>query len=793
MTNQAIPTSAQIIKGLAIIDQVLTYGVDTVDAELFRPRSSAQVDITRENFFSEIYVHRRKDEEAIMSQVSTGSLAVIIVGDIGSGKSTLLHNVLYENSKQTTVPPIVVDFNYINTTLRSLDDVDVYLRYSAKRQAIAHIAKQIRKNYASNVTDEELFSEAATILTKVICSAPESVPLSTECDSYVSTLRSHYRFSTEKIDGITFTDWLDQVLGNAEHVSRTKIVEAIQNAETSMRLVDVLYGLAEWCRQIKGDKIRHKCVLALDNLDAIPDISTRDVVIEWLKSRANASQSVKIVGCIRPQNLQHLRDHDKQNSKSTVFWGDDATHVWKYVLNEPVLDEAQIAEWREKIDNVRKTDAEFENDAEEESSEVFSHVAYEELIQFKRIDYAARFAESGRISQVDRADLIAVSKAAAEVTRVASISKDLRLLSNRNRRVMLAGIVNFLEYVALLRSVEWSDIGGTQIANTKTRLRVRRNLALRSLYYQFLGSSAELGGQPPVFSHKVFDPVGDVIRCGWAGRKLNAQPSEIAQACQNTLVVLGIYNASGNTIGLHSDLHAKVSSVVECCNHFGLGKETVVNQMLSMLRERHRFSSMFEIDHFVAIVGEGRPIEIGDRIVATPRCHRMLSHSSFMAGYLCERLKENGVTCRDFANNELLRMGIPDLGLLSELPSWLAKMLLVECYWVESLNTHARHGKGKVQNAFDQYCRLFLIKKSHATRMLWTHQMTLSCAAFVSRDVRVILDNLSSQTRAEVIRVCGGVEDRLNRLAEYCERVSNNLKLGSAWGIPRNEAVDLFL
>ncbi|MBL8762102.1 MAG: hypothetical protein JNL50_12450 [Phycisphaerae bacterium] len=766
--------SERVRNGLGILDAVLTFGVDGLAEQKERSETLFALGLTTDVFWNELYIHRPGIEKELVSKLESGALHTVAVGSIGCGKSTLLHYALREYCSARGLPPIVIDFKTENKTFPTLVDVTQHVECQIIRQI------SLSPELCAGPHGAKSGFEA---LLRQLLDADGLRHVTATPFRYVATLQSMQSLAGDD-PSLSLWEWIERVRSTKDHILRPRVIELVATFAQSIGALEYAYAFLSQVRAQRGASARPKLVVAFDNTDQIDDLTTREMVLQWMCSKSlSYSSVVTFVTCIRPQNLPYLHAAD-----ASGMFGDDPAAILKLDIAPIELSSEDMREWQAFMADQRFDPNIESNDLSEFTPAEIQQMAFDDLIHKRRIDFAARVVSSGRIQGVAREDLEAVSQAAQEIQKVGSVARDIRMQANNNRRVMLAGISNLLEYIVKCLALDWASLGspGPQ-ADHAPGARERRANAIRSLYFRFLGSSPEPGGQFPVFDCAVFDPVASILMCGWRGRQMIAKDSkEVATACRPLLVMLAVFNACGNTRRVFSDARTTVSSVVAECAGLGLSETDVREVLHDIIRTvRHRFAGMFEIEHYVSIRERRRDVALTDRIVATPRCFRLISFAMFMTNYLCERLFENHVAAASDPGHQLARRGLIAPDLVADFPYWVAKAGVVECWWIEAL--HRNSGNGHKHRGVDAYLANFSVKESHgAPLVMLTQRMARSGVGYLEQAIPSL-----RRDEGHIRNVYHRAVEQLRTIDNVLEAVVSRLRSGEPWGIPRDRAIEI--
>ena len=781
-------SSEQIRRGLTTLQTILTYGVDGIAEQLKRTATIAELGLNPDVFFEELYISRPAHELDLLTQLRAAPLHTIAIAPIGWGKSTLLHFVLRQYSKETGTPIIIIDFRAIQKSFTGVEDLTAFISKEIKKQLHIDLSKRLSAN--GTITQQSEL-DALLAIDEATIAAPRET-LSVGAFDCVVALQALFQFNAASSRANTLVEWLREVRVQDNHPMKEKVLEIMLKMQQGRDHNDLL---AAYRQVVSPDRPVAKIVVAIDNMDQMADFRNLEYLDSWMKHAVSQSSLFQIVACIRPENQKLLT----KPTHSGIF-AEDADHIRKLPLINTDLDPAVKAEW-ERLTAEQDTATEIEGvDLDALSPRELERLAFEDMIHIRRLDFAERAVKTGNVGGVVTGDLRAVSAAAREIHRIQSISLDMTGMANGNLRVKWAGVANYLEYIAVLLELEWADIGRaaerrSSDSGSPGRSRVsNRNRAFRSLYYRFLGTGPDLGGQVPVFDSRVFDPVRCVLDCGWDGRKLLATEAEkVGEACSTLLVNIAIFNACGNTRRVQREEVVTLRSVVDICKELGLEQRTVLRVIHESIRSvEHRFSGMFHIDNYVVIRDKIRDADLDDRISSTQRLHRVLSLSAFTFGYLCQRLVENGVADVDLLNapeaKRLAHLGLVPAEVVFELPYWLAKAMTVEAQWVDLLQKADRPNHRLTSETFQRYLDLFAIRDTHGSEpMVFTQGIARSCAAFL----RIALSTIDQEAERDLFEAYSTAGRQLEHLDKQLREAVRKSNRGECWSIPRDMAIDI--
>lgn len=780
--------SGNIRDGLRMMDAVLTYGVDGLAEQNAQTALLKSIGLDPDVFFRELYVMRPSTESELLAQMDSGCLHTFIVGTIGCGKTTLLHHVLRQYCGQRKLPILLIDMKTAGIAKPDIYSIAQRIEDECKWQILLFL-----RNYRTGADSTLLDASAqpnATTLAMIL--------LEPEFHSFISSHHSHpvnrlltlHSLSPEHRCGLSFPHWLSSVLASDTDPLRPQVSSLISEFTGSLGLFEFAFAMSELSRRELNSNQRSKLIIAVDNLDAIEDPAVREQLVDWMRSQSSSYSAIAtFTACIRPQNIPASRVGP---TSIKGLWGEDGAPVLKLSIGETDVNEATLLEWEAYLAGQFYDRTLDEAGYSELSIEERRRQAFDDMVHVRRVNFVSRAINDGRISGMKTADLHAVSQAAKEVLNIGSIANDVRMQANSNRRVMLAGVANFLEYVVRDLELDWERVGiGTRRGREASNDNVRelRGSAIKSLYYRFLGSGHAGESQPPVFDARVFDPIKAVLSSGWKGRKLDPEygTADVSRSCRDLLVMLGVYNACGNTLTVWSEYAVPARSVANSCAMLGLHPQDVYESIENVIRSIGvRFAGVFDIDHFLPIYRGEHKINGSERIIATDRCRRLLGMVVYMFNFLCERLKQNSFASmgHTFEDRELTYRGLVLPPIVDAFPEWLAKAALIETWWIEAV--HKSGTSKSLKTAYQKYCSDFVVKKRHgSTPLLLTQGIARSAIAYLD----YCLGKHIYANEHEVRECYKNVRDDLYRIDNALQRVCERLDRGETWGIPRNEAL----
>lgn len=775
---------ASIRNGLRKLDAVLTYGLDGLADQNAESALLHDLGLSPEVFFRELYVSRPATEAELLAQMDSGALHTFVVGPIGCGKTTLLHHVLREYCGQRRLPTLLIDMKTAGIVRPDVYSIADRIEGECKR-LIALYLKTYRWSDQDDVLDPFQQPTLAT-LAMLLLEPQFRQHISALHFGPVHRLDALYAFSPECQAKVGFMGWLSSQLTSESSPGRSQVTELMTTFTVSLGLSEVAFAVAELARRKSGQERRSKLVIAIDNLDAIEDPKLREQLVEWMRSQSGSySPVITFTACVRPQNIQPAGGNVLDTK---ALWGEEGSPVLKLSVGESDVQEATLREWETYLNGQFYDRALDDEEYRDLALEERQRRAFDDMVHVKRVSFVSDAVAKGLLHEVKVEDLLAVSKAAKEVLNVGSVATDIRMQANGNRRVMLAGVANFLEYVVRDLELDWEHLGVARGGHrAAAAVRELRGSAIKSLYYRFLGSAHAGQIQPPVFDEKVFDPVGVVLASGWKGRRLDTDhgATDVTKRCRDLLVLLGVYNACGNTLSYWSEEAVPVLSVAKCCERLGLKTSDVYESIENVVRcVGVRFAGVFDIDHFLLIHRGARGVEGNERIVATDRCRRLLSVVIYMFNFLCERLKQSGGFPAGHSpeDRELAHRGLVAPRIVEAFPDWLAKAVTVETWWIEAVQT--AHGATTLKTAYERYCNEFVVKRAHGgSGQLLTQGIARSAIAYLE----FCIEKQIYPHEGDVLECYKLARDSLGRIEAALQAVGTRLRRGELWGIPRNE------
>lgn len=775
--------SESIRLGLRMMDAVLTYGVDGLADQNAQAALLKDLGLDPDVFFRELYVNRPATEDELLAQMDSGCLHTFVVGPIGCGKTTLLHHVIRQYCGDRRLPILLIDMKTASIAKPDIYSIAQRIEEDCKKQ-IALFLSTYRINADGTPAASSVQPDIQT-LAMILLEPQNHGFVSPQRFGPIHQLQTMYGLSGARKSGVSLTEWIVQ---HVDEPTENEIKRILTTFILSLGLVECAFAISELSKREISSARRSKLVIAVDNLDAIEDPAVRDQLIDWMRSQSSSYSAVAtFTACIRPQNVPSVRGTPLSLKG---LWGEEGSPILKLSVGETDVNEDLVRQWEQYLAG-QFYDRHLDDDAYKESSiEDRQRHAFDDMIHVRRVVFVSKAVEQGKIPKVSKSNLRAVSEAANEVLNIGSVSADIRMQANGNRRVMLAGVANFIEYVVRDLELEWDligvgsrDIGGVADA-AKREL---RGSAIKSLYYRFLGSSRPGEVQPPVFDERVFDPVASVIKSGWSGRRLDPDggTATVCRSCKDILILMGVYNACGNTISVWSEHAVQVRSVAAKCALLGLSSQEVYSTIENLIRAVGvRFAGVFDIDYFLPIYRREHSINGEERIIATDRCRRLLSVVIFMFNFLCERIKHNGLSDGGYsaADKELAYRGLVPPRVVDAFPAWLAKAAVIETWWIEAVQ--AGMEAGSLRTAFDKYCEEFVVKKRHGkVPFILTQAIARSAIAYIEYCLARHIRHDESELHDCYYQAKSDLQSIDNALRGVCER----LRRGEMWGIPRNE------
>jgi hypothetical protein len=779
-------TSKQIAQGLSTLEAVLTYGVDGLAEQLKHTATLSALGLTPDVFFDELYISRPVHEHQLLNQLRGAPTHTIAIAPIGWGKSTLIHKVIRQYTRESGSPMVLVDFKSVQRSFDNIDDLSKYISDQIKQQLYDDLS---RRPECIGATDIDRLSNAVLLISDDLITHYQQ-GMSSDVSNCVRELLPLFQYSPESASGMGFIQWLRMLRSVESHPQKLEVGRIIAKLQNAMDDRDVLLS---YRRIVSPQAELAKIVVAFDNVDQVSDFRNLEFLDQWLKRAVAGAALFQAVVAIRPENRALLQQHNHSG-----LFAEDAANIQKLPFFNTDLDPQVVEEWKKFIE---EQDVLLDIDGKNFEAlhpDDLNLLIFEDMIHVRRLEFVERAVTTGTVNGVSRDDLRAVSAAAREIHRVRTISLNMKCMANGNLRVKWAGVSNLLEYIVSLLRLEWANIGkipATKQTTESPHRATHRYGALRSLYFRFLGSSPDLGGQPPVFHCSVFDPVKCVNDCGWdRGQMLATTSREVVEHCRTVLVNMAIFNACGNTRYSREEFVVPISKIISICEAMGLTARSVIDVIHHSVRHvGHRFSGMFSIENYVRIRDKEEDAKPTYRIASTPRLHQIMTSSAFTLGYLCERIAENQFPGVDFINDPVARQlahrGLVPCQLISELPYWLAKAMAVEARWVEMMQLDLLHEGGLPSAAFKRYVDDFTVRDSHGSAAsVFTQRIARSCAFYI-RHIAIHLIDSDSEAELHSAYVQAVRQlDFLNR--KLNDAVHASVK-GDTWIIPRDRAIDI--
>lgn len=766
----------KILRGLRLLDVVLTYGLDGL-TELEKDTAFLkEIGLDPEVFFRQIYVERNHLETQLTDAMNSGASNIFHVGPIGVGKTTLLHFALRKYKREHEVPYILVDFK-----TQRFSNPENYEFVSQLDKIGYQQIEQFLRDYRPKAGKITGSRPSMIFLAELLMREENRKYLDKKNVDYSMDIDGIYNRSSERFEGVAFDQWLHNVANDFKNSQFRDVQTVLHEFLKKITLQELAYAITKYISD-DCDKSRRKLVIAFDNVDHISNLTLKEQVVSWLDKSASAfSPSTIVVTNIRPQNLPGVLGADKTN-KQTPFWGDGGLLYTTIRVTDDSIDDGLVKEWEHNVEG-RFFDPKRDifNEMTLTSSQK-KRLAFDDKVHAKRFDFVKKMLTSGQVNNVDVSDLKIVSDAAQEVLRIKVVADDISMNSNGNRRVLLAGVINFLEYVVLDLGLEWKMIGVAPGVDGKQP--GSRGSAIKSLYYKFLGVNSDIA-LPPVFHSGLFDPVRMVYDCGWRGNRLagGAEVMNVAKACKDVLVMLAVHNACGNTIDYTSLEAVRISDVARKCNQFGLSRPEVFNVVEKIIRDRSAsVSSFFDIDHFHEVLEGRKSINGDERIVATDRCRRTVQVTMYMFNYLCERIKESGQLKYE-EDADLTKRGLVHPSLVRGFFHWLSRFVVIEMLIVEAVDASSKKG---LRDALRSYHDLVMVKRTHGENpTLMTTRIIKSAQAYIEfASIQLLNDSDPS-----VSHVYKRALKDLMEIEKIVTKACQSVMKGEPWSVPRDQAL----
>ncbi len=674
-----MPTSEQLAQALHVLTAVLSYGIDGANRrQTFG--ITRELGLTPEVFATELYQRRPRDEEEIAAFLRCEAMTLWLVGPVGVGKSSLAHVVLAKHTRDFKVPLLVVDFK--------VDSIKEAMGHSSDSAAVGEAIERLVEAEVDRFAEEMKITttQLALEFTRPGGAVTLHDPLALRA---LLVLRERFRQTHGGARGTddAFFAWtvgLSRAGERAEDRASFRLFRRFASALVrSVR--DRLMAMTSLQQIENVDQIRRRAVVLLDNLDSIEDIAVRDGLKTWLRTSGESyKRSVLFVACLRPENDHLLPDEVGSESHDTEegMFGEGGAPIMQIGVESPLRasrvvrldgDPAGVSE--DAIGRFRARDANRSRDPEDDAlpsgnddEDAVPRRAFDDAVIERRVSFLRERARRGHLGDIPTDLIGAVCDAFADASGVKTITDDSQCLSNGNRRDMLAGIANFLEYVLKNSGLHWSEIGGAGGAALR-----RRHGAMKSLYYKWVASGFGNSDQHPVFNVDCYNPVRWTLAAGWSlqgGRPTISEERDsegllpAVRGLSTYLILVAAYNISCNAPQDRWRGRIEMRRLVEVCASLGITEKLVVGELTSMIQAgRVRFHGFIEATRFREIYNQspGRSqLRMDDSIHLTDRACRLLERVGLMFNYLVELIYRERARDRIAASMAVSAQHFPD-------------------------------------------------------------------------------------------------------------------------------------
>ena len=776
-----------MLAGIKRIEAVLSYGLDAHSDLSARTTLLQDFDLTIDTFFDKLYIERPEAEHNLFSSLTNGVHPVMFIGAIGRGKTTLLHKVLRDYTRATSLPSIIVDFKTAERrNSNSGLDVEALIDQEGMPQ-IRRFMKQMRRDAHGNPLPEHE-QPAMNDLARILLKSGNQRFLTNHNAKVAGHVYDHFEDTDAHKAGEPFDQWV-AACEDENHEDYHFMLGIRRQLKENLTFVECAFALAELTRsehRDRGESGRfNKLIVAFDNVDSLNDLKLIDQLVLWMKEESARYQKyVTLVAAVRPQNIQ-------QATRVGVF-SEGSFHVHNLSISDSVLAEDAKRFYEDFL-----TDRYYDDrtDANEKLGRLTpdqqTRIQFDNLIHAKRVSFVGDVVRTGSLSGVTLKELQAVTEAATEVLSNRSISIDMAMQANGNRRLHLAGVAAFLDYVVGYLSLDWELIGIRPSSKKQSADKTGRGSALKSLYYRFLGSARTDSVHPLVIDTIAFNIVNSVYRVGWDRNVLanNVTTQTVASEFCNVLVVFAVHNACGHTVDYASNESASVNAVIEDCAMFGLTRAQVIASLTTAIRSRVFYQAgFFEIDHFIAIRDLGREITGDERIVATDRCRSMVQNIVYMCNYLCECLRTDSKRdhAGDVVSEDILSRGLVEPEVLNKFIHWICKFVTLEMWLVEAVSKTSR--SSLAQDWLKKYFDTVVLRRSHGQApALMSERIVKVAIGFVSFCITTHIEEDENALKKAYKNARKDLETILSKI----EVARANVAKGTLWSIPKTRALQL--
>lgn len=745
---------------------VSAYGIDGVSRAL-PSELAGHIRLHADSFFKHLYVARLEDEQYILSFLRSGAMSLWIKGHVGNGKTTLVHKVIREYNEEYRLPFVGIDFRVDDLHLDDRNEIDTPIRNLLERCVLTYIRGE-------NLDRRSL---ACTFCR----SRFDQLLSSGEAQRIFQDLYELYRLRTGKSlsDENDFYDWTLAHSQPGSPALDDDVARLIASLSQVLTLQDQLFAIAN----VTVRPERRRIVILFDNVDGIEDITVRRALKLWLRSEAEKFKSVAyFVACLRPENEDHFLYRDQVQTAGEAVFGEGASVIMTISLEPGEMTSEDLRQY-EALERGRFFDPEDEVFVDLDSSTPMGRRrAFDDIVQQRRVNFLAGLAEGNPLPGIEKTDIATIARACREILSVRSVNRDIQMLANGNRRDLLVGVANFLEYLVRDLKLDWERIG---VCDTDEDPLVRRGTAIKSLYYKWLASGQPKEEHPPVFDVDAYNPVNWVEEAGWQGNVLKPRDvgeiSTLVYALRRQFILASIYNLSGNTVSEKYREKVPVSALISRCAPLGLEDTVVLATTTDIIQAGPvRFHGLLETTNFLRIYEGKDSVSRSDDVTITDRGCRLLEQTgssfNFLVELLIRRSRRLSPTFDGKDADAAAGATWHQRGAIEQEPAaltvdWIRRGLTTELRVLELFSA----GLWKSERRKDwlaTYRKRFCIWKSHrGTTMpaLWMQRIARSAVAYLGHAAEL----LESNDRTELESLVAELED----LDNYVDRLLRDNRL----------------
>jgi hypothetical protein len=642
----------ELIEQASQCEQVLTYGVDAQKSQLDYPaiNEGNHAKISYEEFFEKLYVHIDGLEEQLISKLSVPGL-FDLTSSVGIGKTTLLHYVLMQLRKRQNPPYVLIDFKLVHFRNKE-DSFAKYLSSAALMQWQEWVGNL---PVSESVQPLKATTYSAIDITAELVDAKFNNLVSPQVQTELKTLLN--KFNDEKNEDKNFREWVlrlrdESVEEFAEVLSQLKVIK------NNLTIKDLALGINELQKRV-GKHFTYP-IIALDNIDAIPDISTQTEVSNWLDTeRGELGSLASVIYCKRITT---------DFVPSGTYEGRGGFYIGNITYN------AQVRK-REKSDFSQEYIK--PSDLERFGSPYLPETKWDFEIFDKRIKFLEGvMANDNSNTRVNVFSCL--TTAIKEILSLHPVQSDLIRQSGRNRRLMLGSLMRFIEYISKELAVDFDNVGkrddGSQKALSADQQAMVRGSAIKSIYYKLLGSDTDRQNSIFNIPDDLLCPFSWVSDSSWGERQLSDGVIDAARVKSLPFYLLC-------AIGLiASDHRTALQTIAERLNEFDFRDEAIRNAMLTFLTHSSSDESpLFEIEGFFSLRSKPEGLNNKRMVLSTVRGEQICFKSIYLFNYLCERLKAYDKSLFIFKDESTsFSRGIVSKDIVRRFPYWIARLITLE-------------------------------------------------------------------------------------------------------------------